>query len=80
VAKHAATDSYISGDVCRRVVLDSVMDGRTDREGCEQGEELCDVCQCRVDEENREGGNDMLEDREEYDIRQRELEVEDARY
>lgn len=80
VAEHAATDSYIRGDICRRVVLDSVMDGRTDREGCEQGEELCDVCQWRVDEENGEGENDMLEDKEEYDMRQRELEVEDARY
>jgi len=56
------------------------MDGRTDREGCEQGEEVCDVCQCRVDEEDREGQDTMLEDREEYDMRQRELEVEDARY
>ncbi|KAJ0118543.1 hypothetical protein HZ326_31866, partial [Fusarium oxysporum f. sp. albedinis] len=80
VSEHAATDSYISGDVCRRVVLDSVMDGRNDREGCEEGEELCDVCQCRVHEENSENEGDMVEDREEGDMRQRELEVEHARY
>ncbi|KAG7001869.1 ATP-dependent DNA helicase hus2/rqh1 [Fusarium oxysporum f. sp. conglutinans] len=85
VAEHAATDSYIRGDVCRRVILDSVMDGRSDREGCEEGEEVCDVCQQQVVEESREDDNDddgggLGEDREEYDMRQRELQVEDARY
>jgi superfamily II DNA helicase RecQ len=29
---------------CRRVLLDGYLDGRTDRAGCEGGEELCDVC------------------------------------
>jgi superfamily II DNA helicase RecQ len=63
VSKHAATDSYVSGDACRRVILDSVMDGRNDREGCGEGEELCDVYQYRVDEENRKNKGDMVEDR-----------------
>ncbi|KAF5227551.1 hypothetical protein FANTH_14744 [Fusarium anthophilum] len=80
VSEHAATDNYVSGDVCRRVVLDLVMDGRNDREGCGGGEELCDICQCRVDEEKRENEGGMIEDREEGDMRQRELEVEHARY
>nr|CEG03442.1 unnamed protein product [Fusarium acuminatum CS5907] len=85
VAEHAATDSYIRGDVCRRVILDSVMDGRNDREGCEDGEEVCDVCQQQAGEESREDDDDddgggLGEDREEYDMRQRELQVEDARY
>ncbi|GKU10137.1 unnamed protein product, partial [Fusarium langsethiae] len=82
VAEYAATDSYIRGDICRRVILDSVMDGRNDREGCEDGDELCDVCQQQVGEESREddGDGDLGEDREEYDMRQRELQVEDARY
>ncbi|EXK76382.1 hypothetical protein FOQG_18876 [Fusarium oxysporum f. sp. raphani 54005] len=71
--------------VCRRVILDSVMDGRSDREGCEEGEEVCDVCQQQVVEESREDDNDddgggLGKDREEYDMRQRELQVEDARY
>lgn len=46
VMKDASTE-YISGRACRRVVMDSVMDGRADRDGCEEGEELCDVCQAR---------------------------------
>jgi len=29
---------------CRRVVLNEYLDGREDREGCEDGEEWCDVC------------------------------------
>ncbi|KAF5021937.1 hypothetical protein F66182_6017 [Fusarium sp. NRRL 66182] len=77
-------EQYIRGDACRRVILDSVMDGRNDREGCEDGEELCDVCQRQASEERREeeedGGGDLEEDREEYDMRQRELQVENARY
>jgi hypothetical protein len=56
------------------------MDGRNDREGCGGGEELCDICQCRVDEEKRENEGGMIEDKEEGDMRQRELEVEHARY
>jgi len=88
MAEHAAADRYIRGDACRRVILDSVMDGRNDREGCEDGEELCDVCQRQVSEERREeeedddddDDGDLEEDREEYDMRQRELQVENARY
>ncbi|KAJ0299009.1 hypothetical protein KNSL1_013682 [Colletotrichum chrysophilum] len=52
-------------DECRRVVLDRVMDGRTDRFGCEDGEELCDVCRGwslgdkeRDDDEKGSRGND----------------------
>jgi superfamily II DNA helicase RecQ len=92
IAEHAAADSYIRGDVCRRVILDSVMDGRNNREGCEEGEEICDICQQLVGNESRDhdddnggGGDDgdgsgLGEDREEYDMRQRELQVEDARH
>jgi hypothetical protein len=29
---------------CRRIYLDGVMDGRTDRVGCEEGEAQCDLC------------------------------------
>lgn len=35
---------FMSGRDCRRVVMDEVMDGRDDRAGCEEGEEMCDVC------------------------------------
>lgn len=34
---------YIGGKWCRRVILDGVMDGRTKRFGCEEGEETCDI-------------------------------------
>lgn len=39
------SDDYTGGAYCRRVVMGSVMDGRHDRAGCEEGEEACDVCQ-----------------------------------
>ncbi|KAF5484112.1 Bloom syndrome protein-like protein [Colletotrichum fructicola] len=45
-----STRTYIRGEVCRRIVLDEVMDGRTDRSGCEEGEEACDMCQQRASE------------------------------
>jgi RecQ family ATP-dependent DNA helicase len=35
---------FINGQVCRRVIMDRVMDGRDDRIKCEEGEEVCDVC------------------------------------
>jgi superfamily II DNA helicase RecQ len=37
-------ERFVSGISCRRVWLDQELDGRTDRTGCEQGEEKCDVC------------------------------------
>ena len=43
---------FIQPDLCRRIIMDRVMDGRDDREQCEEGEEKCDVC--RADEEVRE--------------------------
>jgi superfamily II DNA or RNA helicase len=35
---------FIEGVVCRRIILDAVMDAPRAREGCEDGEEKCDVC------------------------------------
>src|SRR5271168_3407527 len=42
---------FVGGYICRRVIMDQVMDGRMDRIGCEEGEEQCDVCgrQARVE-------------------------------
>lgn len=41
---------------CRTVVLDEYLDGKemreTEREGCEDGEEKCDVC-CGEEKEKR---------------------------
>ncbi|TKW54512.1 hypothetical protein CTA1_9843 [Colletotrichum tanaceti] len=37
-------EAFTRGDVCRRVVMDEVMDGRVNCAGCEAGEEICDVC------------------------------------
>ncbi|KAF2008294.1 P-loop containing nucleoside triphosphate hydrolase protein, partial [Aaosphaeria arxii CBS 175.79] len=34
----------IDGNGCMRVVLDGAMDGRLDREGCEEGEAACQRC------------------------------------
>src|SRR6187402_3553284 len=46
---------FVQGDVCRPVILDEVMDGRTSRETCEEGEEPCDICQEQRREEERRG-------------------------
>ncbi|KAK4897073.1 hypothetical protein LTR49_028043 [Elasticomyces elasticus] len=34
---------YLEGSQCRRVLIDRCMDGREDRVGCEEGEQMCDV-------------------------------------
>ncbi|KAL6411082.1 hypothetical protein AUP68_07521 [Ilyonectria robusta] len=78
VVEDAATDDYISGRVCRRVIMDSVMDGRTDRDGCEEGEELCDICQVRSEVVDLEELG-ISEDEEETGMRVRELVVQAAR-
>ncbi|TPX16410.1 uncharacterized protein E0L32_012428, partial [Thyridium curvatum] len=41
------TVEYAAGERCRRDVLDQEMDGRTDRIGCAEDEEACDICQQR---------------------------------
>ncbi|RMI97529.1 hypothetical protein CDV36_016209 [Fusarium kuroshium] len=80
IAGEAALEDYISGGVCRRVVLDSVMDGRSDRVACEDGEELCDVCQRGAVEDDLEDGPGRSEDEEDADLRERELKVHTARH
>ena len=52
--------AFIYGYICKRVILDRVMDGRMDRMECEEGEEKCDVCQ-GVDMEDIEDPVDDLE-------------------
>ncbi|KAK4954095.1 hypothetical protein LTR28_006312 [Elasticomyces elasticus] len=47
-----AIRQFIDDAVCRRVTLDRVMDGRIDRIGCAAGEEACDICRPRVEEES----------------------------
>lgn len=39
-----AMSSYIQNRRCRRVTIDSYIDGRSGRIGCEEGERRCDVC------------------------------------
>lgn len=34
----------LAGERCRRTILDRYIDGRFDRQGCEEGEQRCDVC------------------------------------
>lgn len=41
---YGCAQDFVSGRVCRRVVLNLEMDGRVDRNSCEEGEEWCDVC------------------------------------
>jgi superfamily II DNA helicase RecQ len=51
-AEQALVRKYVEGEQegegwrarCRRVVLDAYLDGKRTREGCEEGEEKCDVC------------------------------------
>jgi superfamily II DNA helicase RecQ len=45
-------ERFLSGEKCRRIYLDQEMDGRVDRERCEEGEEQCDCCEFQV-----RGGN-----------------------
>lgn len=35
---------FLGGEVCKRVVLDREMDGRSREGGCKIDEERCDVC------------------------------------
>lgn len=42
---------FTAGYVCRRVIMDQIMDGRMDRVGCEEGEEQCDVCRTQCSQE-----------------------------
>jgi superfamily II DNA helicase RecQ len=44
-AEDEDVEEFVAGYSCRRVVMDRVMDGHTNRVMCEEGEERCDVCQ-----------------------------------
>ncbi|KAJ0129748.1 Cytochrome P450 monooxygenase TRI13 [Fusarium oxysporum f. sp. albedinis] len=68
ISEHAATDSYNSNNVCRHVLLDSVVDGRNNQEGCEEGEELFDVSQRQMGGEDREDEGGIVKGREEVDV------------
>lgn len=48
------TAEYVEKEQCRRITLDIAMDGRTDRDECEEGEEKCDVCRRRGSGETEE--------------------------
>jgi superfamily II DNA helicase RecQ len=50
-SREAAVERFVSGEWCRRVVLDQVMDGRYDRGRCQSESEVeCDVCRRRRDQ------------------------------
>ena len=57
------------GERCFREILDEYLDGRMDRKGCEEGEEICGVCQAKNDgngDGNEEGnGNEEGDGNEE---------------
>jgi superfamily II DNA helicase RecQ len=60
---------FAAGWVCRRVVLDRVMDGWHERIGCEQGEAPCDICE-------RVGVQEEEEDIQEQDVESAEVRVQ----
>jgi RecQ family ATP-dependent DNA helicase len=62
---------YAAGDGtttrCRRRVLDEYLDGREGREGCDEGEERCDVCR-GPDEDTEEDGREDDSDNDKMDV------------
>jgi superfamily II DNA helicase RecQ len=69
VYRNEPTAQLQEGKRCCRVVLDEYLDGRMDRTGCEEGEEMCWVCRRRngveAVEEERERSMAVEEEREE---------------
>jgi hypothetical protein len=51
---------FVTGGTCRRVILDQVMDGRVDREQCEEGEEACDMCRAKEEEARRQEARERV--------------------
>ncbi|KAI1663154.1 DEAD/DEAH box helicase [Pyrenophora tritici-repentis] len=39
---------FLTGRVCRRIAVDTHMDGREDRRHCDEGEAACDLCAARL--------------------------------
>jgi superfamily II DNA helicase RecQ len=46
---------FLRGGQCRRVALDRALDGRQDRQACEDGEERCDFCRSDLPASSAEG-------------------------
>lgn len=72
---------FIEARGCMRVVLDREMDGRMDRERCEEGEERCEWCEARHVEEqvatvDTGVGTSMTDERR----RRRSLSIQEERY
>jgi superfamily II DNA/RNA helicase len=56
----------VAGEGCMRVVIDRAMDGRVDRESCEEDEAVCQRCESRRRREGEdEGEEEEEEEREE---------------
>lgn len=80
----AAVEDFVREDCCRRLVLDKVMDGWTQRSKCEEGEESCDICEegnwraaeeegLLEEEEAAGGASEIQEIRERFErVRRRE--------
>ena len=51
---------FITSGVCRRVILDQVMDGFMGRERCQDDEETCDICQNKEEEAARQVVRDRV--------------------
>ena len=64
--------AFLSGLQCRRIALDQALDGRQDRTTCEYAEERCDYCLAHPSE-GQPGGQPLVEDDEDRDLRLRQL-------
>jgi len=67
-------EEFVQGSKCRRIILDGAMDGRFDRMGCEEGEEVCDLCErSRAEEDIFEDSGIVLDNSfESVDISQQD--------
>jgi hypothetical protein len=75
VQLYAGGDGIATG--CRRRVLDEYLDGRGDREGCEEGEERCDVCRELEGGTEDDGEDDREENHREEEMGNREIDREE---
>ena len=78
-------DRYMNGigtdgdQLCHRVVLDEYLDGRMDRIGCEDGEEMCDVCGGKIEMEEEKAEEEEVEEEIEEEIEEKgEMEKEEG--
>lgn len=73
--QRALVERYMNA-ACQRVVLDAYLDGRQDRQGCEEGEDRCEGCEQRVSRDEEEETR-VEESEKEVEVRVEEVEEEE---